>query len=130
MRRCLALGLFCGVGAAVTFTLGAILIALPRMFEVQQSLLQEQTPQAHYTTPAMLYSEQGGLPLSGLSRELSRALGLGDARCSRSEDGVLVADINTGGTGVRTLANRPRLHHAVDWRSIAMPNVYLCSMRR
>ena len=41
--------------------------------------------------------------------------------CSRSEDGVLVADINTGGTGVRTLANRPRLHHAVDWRSIAMP---------
>ena len=77
MRRCLALGLFCGVGAAVTFTLGAILIALPRMFEVQQSLLQEQTPQAHYTTPAMLYSEQGGLPLSGLSRELSRALGLG-----------------------------------------------------
>ena len=41
--------------------------------------------------------------------------------CSRSEDGVLVADINTGGTGVRALANRPRLHHAVDWRSIAMP---------
>ena len=41
--------------------------------------------------------------------------------CSRSEDGVLVADINTGGTGVRTPANRPRLHHAVDWRSIAMP---------
>mgnify|MGYP004281410463 FL=1 len=79
MRRCLAVGLFCGVGAAVTFTLGAILIALPRMFEVQQSLLlHEQTPQVHYATPAVLYSEQQSeLPLSGLSRELSRALGLG-----------------------------------------------------
>jgi hypothetical protein len=29
---------------------------------------------------------------------------------------VLVADI-VSGTGVRALDNRPRLHHAADWRS-------------
>jgi len=39
-----------------------------------------------------------------------------DCSCSRSEGGVLVADI-VSGTGVRALDNRPRLHHAADWRS-------------
>lgn len=52
-----------------------------------------------------------------------------DSNCSRSDDDVLVADI-VSGTGVRALENRPRLHHAADWRRGSSTSTPMAPARR
>ena len=93
MRRCLTAGVFCGAGAALTFTVGAILIALPRFIEMQHDLISERAAfgvqqRALHEQPVL--SEEVMLTDTSMARtaappslgadtlgQLSHALGLG-----------------------------------------------------
>ena len=90
MRRCLTAGVFCGAGAALTFTVGAILIALPRFIEMQHELINERTAfGAQPRAPQPVLSEEVMLTDTSVARaappsqgmdtlgKLSHALGLG-----------------------------------------------------